>query len=140
MSPVKKVSHFYLIFFIDLIITVSEQKLKTTLHIKSTDRHQYLHYASSNPERTKRSVVFSQTLRISRLCSEENDFKNYRSQMKSWFLKRGYPERLIENEMRKVKFAKEGINKAKGVKGTQFVATYHPQLKNIGRIINQNIY
>ena len=128
------------ISFLDLIITVSEQKLKTTLHIKSTDRHQYLHYASSHPEHTKRSVVFSQTLRISRLCSEENDFKNYRSQMKSWFLKRGYPEKLIENEMRKVKFGKEGIKKAKGVKGIPFVVTYHPQLKNLGRIINQNIY
>ena len=34
------------ISFLDLIITVSEQKLKTTLHIKSTDRHQYLYYAS----------------------------------------------------------------------------------------------
>ena len=128
------------ISFLDLIITVSEQKLKTTLRIKSTDRHQYLHYASSHPEHTERSVVFNQTLRISRLCSEENDFKNYRSQMKSWFLKRGYPEKLIENEMRKVKFGKEGIKKAKGVKGIPFVVTYHPQLKNLGRIINQNIY
>ena len=55
------------ISFLDLIITVSERKLKTTLHINSTDRHQYLHYASSHPEHTKRLVVFSQTLRISRL-------------------------------------------------------------------------
>ena len=36
------------ISFPDLIITVSERKLKTTLHIKSTDHHQYLHYASSH--------------------------------------------------------------------------------------------
>ena len=128
------------ISFLDLIITVSEQKLKTTLHIKSTDRHQYLHYASPHPEHTKRSVVFSQTLRISRLCSEENDFKNYRSQRKSWFLKREYPEKLTENEMRKVKFCKEEIKKAKVVKGIPFVVTYHPQLKNLGRIINKNIY
>ena len=105
------------ISFLDLIITVSEQKLKTTLHIKSTDRHHYLHYASSHPKHTKRSVVFSQTLSISRLCFEENDFKNYRSQMKSWFLKREYPEKLIENEIRKVKFGKERLKKAKGVKG-----------------------
>ena len=128
------------ISFLDHIITVSEQELKIRLHIRSTDRHQYLHFASSHPEHTKRSVAFSQTLRISRLCSEENDFKNCRSQMKSWFLKRGYPEKLIENEMRKVKFGKEGIKKAKGVKGIPFVVTYHPQLKNLGRIINQNIY
>ena len=42
--------------------------------------------------------------------------------------------------MRKVKFCKEKIEKAKGVKGTPFVVTYHPQLKNLGKIINQNIY
>ena len=47
------------ISFLDPIITVSELKLKTTLHT--------LHYASSHPEHTKCSVVFSQTLRISRL-------------------------------------------------------------------------
>ena len=60
--------------------------------------------------------------------------------MKSWFLKRGYPQKLIENEMRKVKFGKEGMKKAKGVKGIPFVVTYHPQLRNPQRIINQNIY
>ena len=63
------------ISFLDLIITLSEQKLKTTIHVKSTDHNQYLHYASSHLEHTKRSIVFSETLRISRLCSEENDFK-----------------------------------------------------------------
>ena len=114
--------------------------MKTTLHIKSTDRHQYLRYGSSHPEHTAHSVVFSQTLRNSRLCSEENDFKNYRSLMKSWILKRGYPEKLIENETRKVKFGKEGIKKAKGVKHIPFFVTYHPQFNNLGRIINQNIY
>ena len=35
---------------------------------------------------------------------------------------------------------KEGVKKAKGVTGIPFVVTYHPQLKNLGRIINQNIY
>ena len=60
--------------------------------------------------------------------------------MKSCFLKGGYPEKLIQNEMRKVKFGKEGIKKAKGVKGIPFVVTYHPQLRNTERIINQNIY
>ena len=76
-------------------------------------------------------------LRIGRLCSEENDFKNYRSQMKSWFLKRGYPEKLIENEMRKVKFGKEGIKKAKGVKDIPFVITSHLQLNVLGVLVKQ---
>ena len=33
------------IVFLDLIINVSERKLKTTIHIKSTDHHQYVHDA-----------------------------------------------------------------------------------------------
>ena len=56
--------------------------------------------------------------------------------MKSCSPKREYSEKLTENEMRKVKFCKEGIKKAKGVKGIPFVFTYHPQLKNLGRVIN----
>ena len=40
--------------------------------------------------------------------------------------------------MRKVKFCREGIKKAKGIEGIPFVVTYHPQLKSLGRIINQN--
>ena len=60
--------------------------------------------------------------------------------MKPWFLKREYPEKLIENEVRKVKFCQEEIKKAKVVKGIPFVVMYHPQLKNLGRIINKNIY
>ena len=79
-------------------------------------------------------------MRISRLCSEQNDFNNYRSQIKSWFLKSECPEKLIENEIRNIKFCKKGIKKAKGVKGIPFVVTCHPQLKNLGRIINQNFY
>ena len=49
--------------------------------------------------------------------------------MKSWFLKTEYRETLIENKMRKVKFCKEGIKKAKGVKGIPFVVTHHQQIK-----------
>ena len=28
--------------------------------------------------------------------------------MKGWFIKRGYPESVIENEMKKVRFSKQG--------------------------------
>ena len=65
----------------------------------------------------------------SSLCSKENDFKNYRSQMKSWFLKREYPEKFIENDMRKTKFCNEGVTKVEGVKGIPFFVTCHPPIK-----------
>ena len=50
------------ILFLDLRVKLSQEKLETDLHIKPTDRHQYLHYSSSHPGHTKRSIVYEQTL------------------------------------------------------------------------------
>ena len=61
--------------------------------------------------------------------------------MKSRFLKRGYPEWIIDYGMETVNFRenkkKSGINKRKGV---PFVVTYHPKLKNLSKIIKDNLY
>ena len=70
-----------------------------TCTLKPTDRHQYLHSLSAHPYHTKNSVVFSQTLRISRLCNSEKDFENRKEEMKSWFRKRECPEDLTSFEM-----------------------------------------
>ena len=43
--------------------------------------------------------------------------------MKSWFLKRGYPENLNDEEMKKVKFSEKGSNNSKGYKGIPFLTT-----------------
>ena len=42
-----------------------------------------LHYTSSHPEHTKKSVVYSQALRLSRICSEKKDFKKRICEMTS---------------------------------------------------------
>ena len=49
------------ISFLDLNVTLSDGDLLIDLHIKPTDRHQYLHYFSSHTEHTKRSIVYNQT-------------------------------------------------------------------------------
>ena len=38
--------------FLDLKVKLKQGKIETDLHVKSTDRHQYLHYTSSHPEHT----------------------------------------------------------------------------------------
>ena len=48
--------------FLDLTVKLNEGKISTDLYIKSTDRHQYLHFTSSHPNHTKRSIVYSQGL------------------------------------------------------------------------------
>ena len=59
--------------------------------------------------------------------------------MKSWFLVRGYPEDLIESEMKKVKFASKNRNakRGKSLKAVPFVMTYHPKLKSMKKVIHK---
>ena len=61
--------------------------------------------------------------------------------MKSWFLKREYPERLISAEMDKVKFSIiEGKSDSKTQKSIPLTVTYHPLLKSLSSIVNNNLY
>ena len=48
---------------IDLKVGIVESKLITSLFVKPTDRHQYLHFSPGHPEHTKRAIIYSQTLR-----------------------------------------------------------------------------
>ena len=43
-----------------------------------------------------------QGLRVSMICSRECDFRKHISEMKTWFLRRGYPKNLVESEIKKL--------------------------------------
>ena len=60
--------------------------------------------------------------------------------MRSWFYKRSYPKDFVEKEMGKVEFCRYTRRNRREKKGVPLVITYHPSQKNIGRIINQNLY
>ena len=99
MNPIKKVRvSWYKSKF------KKRQVFFTDGYVKPSDRHQYLRYLSAHQYHTEKSVAFSQSLRISRLCNSEKDLENQEEEMKSWFRKREYPEDLINAEVSKVKF------------------------------------
>ena len=58
--------------------------------------------------------------------------------METWFSKRGYPDKIIENKMKKVNFD-ESRSKTKSTIGASFVFTYHGRLKTLGKTIHQNL-
>ena len=59
--------------------------------------------------------------------------------MKSWFLKRGSPENMIDEKMKKVKFSEKDSKKSKGSKGVPFVITCHPSLNCLSCKTNDNL-
>ena len=71
------------IHFLYLKIRLSDGNISTDLYVKPTGKHQFLHYTSSHPDQTKRSIAFSQVPRFSRICSEKSDFLKHLENMKS---------------------------------------------------------
>ena len=60
----------------------------------------------------------------------------HKKEMKSWFLKREYPESIINKEMENVKFKKQVFSRRGGVtKGVPLVIMYHPLLKFVQTFI-----
>ena len=60
--------------------------------------------------------------------------------MRSWFLKRSYPEHLNNTEMKKVKFKSREKDEKSKLKVVPFVVTYHSSLSCLHNIIRDNIY
>ena len=60
-------------------------------------------------------------------------------ELKSWFLKCGYSNNVIEKEIKKVRFSKISSTRKNNAKGVPLVVTYHPGLKSINQIINKNL-
>ena len=117
------------ITFLDLNVTLSGNKLTTDLHTKSTDN-------------TKRSIIYSQTLRMIRICFHKSDFEKHLADMKSWFQARGYPSDLVQNEMNKVTLSGNWYkNKTKkNSKEVPLVITFNRLRKHVGNIIHKNLY
>ena len=127
--------------FLDLKVGLKNGKIATDLHVKPTDRHQYMHLSPARPNHAKRFVVFSQTLRISRLCSNKSDFEWNKEKMRSWFIKREYPEKMIDSDITKVNFNIRETNRKKESKnGVPFIVTYHPLLNSLYGIIRKKFY
>ena len=115
-------------------------KIITYLHIKATDHHQYLQYTSSYPYYTKRSIIYNQALRVSWICSFEEDFERHRNQIKLWFVDRGYPKWLVDKKVEKVKFPCTSRKKGTKMKGIPLVITYLHLLKDFASVIRNHLY
>ena len=59
--------------------------------------------------------------------------------MKSWFEDRDYPNKLIEQDIEKMKFFKNVVKQRDPSKGIHFVLMYHPLFKSMDKIINKNL-
>jgi hypothetical protein len=78
------------ISFLDVLIYVEDERLKTRTFFKQTDTHQLLHTQSFHPSHTTRGIVKSQLIRFKRLSSSALDYNNSCKVLFSFLRFRGY--------------------------------------------------
>lgn len=88
--------------FLDTLVTAKNSGLTTTVYYKPTDSHSYLLYSSFHPRRTREAIPYSQFLRLRRICSDDLDFQNKCEEMKTFFLGKLYPRRVVESAYERV--------------------------------------
>ena len=128
--------------FLDVVVGKGD-KFVTDLYCKATDCHQYVHCNSCHPDHMKKSSIYSQGLRIKRLCSDHQKLQTHLQNLKKRFCERGYPGGIIDEQLQRMKGkSREELLRAKGTErqnvGIPFVVTYHPHLKNISKIIKKH--
>lgn len=72
-----------------------DRTITTTLYKKPTDGHQFVHWSSAHPLHLKKSLPYSQLLRIKRICSDEGDFRREAASLLDRFRHRGYPRDIL---------------------------------------------
>ena len=77
--------------------------LVTDLNIKPTDTHQYLHASSCQVYHFKKSLPYSQALRLNRICSENSSYDKRCNELEVWLRERGYSDKLVGQQVLKAR-------------------------------------
>ncbi|CAJ0944277.1 unnamed protein product [Ranitomeya imitator] len=108
--------------FLDTLIFKDELgTLRTDLYTKPTDRNSLLHYSSSHPTATKRSIPRSQFKRVQRIVTDPNLLEIRTDEMYLKFRERGYPPDLLAEAINPHTTSRPLNNKR-----VPFVHVYHP--------------
>ena len=112
---------------------------------KTTDAHLYLHYTSFHAKHQKKSIPYSQAIRMKRICSTPDLFqeacKNLKINPRKW----GYPTALIDSAIGKAA-SKDRIDLLHSTNtpttdphpAIPFIVTYNPRTPPIKRILENN--
>ena len=143
--------------FLDSIVYIENNRLKTKLYIKPTNSMAYLHRDSFHANSTFKSLPYGEFIRARRNCSEDQHYELFSSKMKEAFLARGYNEQELEtarlkaatqnrsamlekyNDQRRIFVAPSDSSQPTTVQDTvRFITKYHPENGKIKNILTKN--
>ena len=88
-------------FLNTLIYDNKNNNIQTTLCKKPIDRQNYIHSKSAHPFSLKKSIAYSQALRLKRICSTIVEYEKHTKNLKKQLIRKGCPETTVNQEIQK---------------------------------------
>ena len=90
--------------FLDAVIYKTQSgKLETKLYRKESDRQAYLYRKLEHPQPLKRSMPFSQAIRLCRICPTNKEFQDSCDKLRNKLTERGYKQQEINEGIKRTK-------------------------------------
>ena len=130
--------------FLDVNIRISDNSIKTSLYSKPTDAHLYLDSKSNHPHHVIKNIPKGQFIRVRRICTDLGDYDLHAGMMKKHFTSRGYDEKQLDRRIKEVREMNRGdlLGEKEETRNRDpnnvLVCTYHPKLRKIPSIFEQN--
>ena len=124
----------------------NNQQLYTDLYNKPTGTNSYLNYDSAHPTNCKKSLPYSQLLRIKRICTKESDYiRNANKKLKE-FEAKNYPKKILLDSIEKVNTLKrENLLKKKeknnddpATQDTYIICTFSLNYQKVPKLSKRN--
>ena len=131
--------------FLDTEVKFGDGTFYTDLYCKPLDSHSYMYllYSSAHPHHCKKSISYSQFLRIRRICGNITDFNKHSLDFasyfhhSSWLVEESYIKARRMN--RHILDLLKALDNAKPTKDqTILVTTFHPHDQMVPDIVTSN--
>jgi hypothetical protein len=126
--------------FLDTTVRVIGKKFATSLYSKPTDRRAYLHSKSYHPDKTKRSIAYSQATRLRRICTDISDFWLHADKLKTDLTNRGYDPNALSREIERAANCDRAslltYKDKPPMSRIPLIVTYNEKLPDLKKIIN----
>ena len=122
--------------FLDVLVKKEEDHTVTTdVYYKPTDTHQYLMTTSCHPAHVKKSIFYSQGLRLRRIVSDGEKSKQRVNELKGWMEKRGYDGTTLDKDIERIEVKDRAallnkVHKQASYTAPRLVLTFHPALSS----------
>ena len=128
------------VYFLDVVTEIKNGRLSTNLCSKLVGSYQYLHCNSCHKEQIKKTIIYSQTLRLRKTCSERKDLKSHVKDLKTWVLRSCYPQRIAREQVdRAFRHPLEhDTPKNKNSNGIPLAITSNPAFRNLSVTLQKN--